>query len=459
MKKKTKVIIGILLVIAIIGGVYYKFITNTVNTNSPNNMNSITNAKTNEEAATERIVMVNGKLYYDTGKESTIDARCGNSDGRITSNIEANKIPVQNDQANFEGNYEYQYGSSNIIELKIDNKWYVFKEDDGNKQKVIDGKSEIVSALSLDDKIQENTIWCGTFQLIWNDLKNDLAKQDIVFNPQLKVVENLNKETFTVNDLSDKYFYKKIGTPSIALKKEIEKAIKEKFNEKSDILDDFQWESRDPKDYFLYTMLKKEFKFEKAFEELETGKFGNYENVKYFGIKSSSEGDELRNQVTVLYYNSKNDFAIKLKTTQEDEVILSKNPNGESFNEIYQNIIEKSNNYNGNKKIQEGELVKIPNLKIDQKVEFTGIENRPFLFSNGDCYSIEKALQTIKFELDNTGGKIKSEAGIMLKCESAVIPSEIREFSLDDTFAVFLIESGKDKPYFAGKINDVTKFQ
>ena len=459
MKKKTKVIIGILLVIAIIGGVYYKFITNTVNTNSPNTMNSITNAKTNEEAATERIVMVNGKLYYDTGKESTIDARCGNSDGRITSNIEANKIPVQNDQANFEGNYEYQYGGSNIIELKIDNKWYVFKEDDGNKQKVIDGESEIVSALSLDDKIQENTIWCGTFQLIWNDLKNDLAKQDIVFNPQLKVVENLNKETFTVNDLSDKYFYKKIGTPSIALKKEIEKAIKEKFNEKSDILDDFQWESRDPKDYFLYTMLKKEFKFEKAFEELETGKFGNYENVKYFGIKSGSEGDELRNQVTVLYYNSKNDFAIKLKTTQEDEVILSKNPNGESFNEIYQNIIEKSNNYNGNKKIQEGELVKIPNLKIDQKVEFTGIENRPFLFSNGDCYSIEKALQTIKFELDKTGGKIKSEAGIMLKCESAVKPSEIREFSLDDTFAVFLIESGKDKPYFAGKINDVTKFQ
>ena len=255
MKKKTKVIIGILLVIAIIVGVYYKFITNTVNTNSPNNTNSITNAKTNEEATTKRIVMVNGKLYYDTGKESTIDARCGNSDGRITSNIESNKIPVQNDQANFEGNYEYQYGSSNIIELKIDNKWYVFKEDDGNKQKVIDGKSEIVSALSLDDKIQENTIWCGTFQLIWNDLKNDLAKQDIVFDPQLKVIENLNKETFTVNDLSDKYFYKKIGTPSIALKKEIEKAIKEKFNEKSDILDDFQWE-RSKGLFFVYHVKK-----------------------------------------------------------------------------------------------------------------------------------------------------------------------------------------------------------
>ena len=82
---------------------------------------------------------------------------------------------------------------------------------------------EITTTLTLEDEIQDNTIWCGTFQLIWNDLKNDLAKQDIIFTPQLKVVDNLNKETFTTNDLSDKYFYKKVGTPSLKLKEEIEK--------------------------------------------------------------------------------------------------------------------------------------------------------------------------------------------------------------------------------------------
>ena len=36
----------------------------------------------------------------------------------------------------------------------------------------------LTTALSLDDKITENAIWCGTFQLIWNDLKNELAKQE-----------------------------------------------------------------------------------------------------------------------------------------------------------------------------------------------------------------------------------------------------------------------------------------
>ena len=330
----------------------------------------------------------------------------------------------------------------------------------------------ITTVLTLDDEITDNTIWCGTFQLIWNDLKNDLAKQDIVFNPQLKVVENLNKETFTTKELSEASYYKKIGTPSLKLKEEIEKAIKDKFNETSDILDDFDLENRDPLDYFLYVMLKKEFQFEKAFEELENGKFRDYDNVKYFGIKSDETG-ELKQQVDVLYYKSKDDFAVKLRTKQEDEVILCKNPEGKTFGEIYNNILDKTevkvynmpnnqDNYEAIKvygELKEGELLKVPNIKLKEKNEITEIEDKKFLFSNGEVYSIEKALQTIEFELDRTGGKIKSEAGMMVKNESVAIMDEIREFSIDDTFAIFLIEKGKDKPYFAGKINDITKFQ
>ena len=312
---------------------------------------------------------------------------------------------------------------------------------------------------SLEDKLTQNTAWCGTFNLIWNDLKNDLAKQDIVFEPQLQVIENLNKETFTTDDISEQYYYKKVGFPSLELKQEIEKAIKDKFNETSDILNDFDWTGRDPEDYFLYAMLKKEFKFEKAFEELENGKFGNYDNVKYFGIKEE-ESDELREQVKVLYYNSKNDFAIKLETKQEDEVILCKNPQGKTFNEIYNNILKQKEEYKGSRSIQEGELVKIPNIKLNEKNEFTEIQNRTFYFSNGLPYSIEKAIQTVEFELDREGGKIKSEAGMMVNYESAmVLPDEIREFFVDDTFAIFLIEENKEAPYFAGKIEDITKFQ
>ncbi len=317
----------------------------------------------------------------------------------------------------------------------------------------------ITTVMTLEDDIQNDSIWCGTFQLIWNDLKNDLAKQDIVFEPQLDVVENLNKETFKENDLSEQYFYKKIGNPTYELKDEIEKAIKSKFNEESDILDDFEWDNENKDGYFLYAMLKKQFEFEKEFEEMEDGKFGNTGTASYFGIKGNSNSDELRNQVGVLYYNSKDDFAIVLKTKQEDEVIICKNPNGINFNEIYENIEKQTESYEGITSLEKGEILKLPNIKLKEKAEFKEIQEKPFEFSNGDTYSIEKAIQTIEFELDKTGGKIKSEAGMLVTKNAVMVPEEPREFVVDDTFAIFLKEEGKEKPYFAGKIDDITKFQ
>ena len=143
--------------------------------------------------------------------------------------------------------------------------------------------------LTLHEEITQDTAWCGTFQLIWNDLKNDLVKQDIVFTPQLEVVKNLNKGTFTTKDISEDSYYKVYGTPTIELKEQIEKEIKEKFNEESDILDEFEWKNSNQNDYFLYSMLKKEFEFEKQFTELDNGTFGKYDNVEYFGIDENTD--------------------------------------------------------------------------------------------------------------------------------------------------------------------------
>jgi len=113
----------------------------------------------------------------------------------------------------------------------------------------------------------------------------------------------------------------------------------------------------------------------------------------------------------------------------------------------------------GSKELEEGEVLKIPNIKLKQKTEFKELQNKLFLFSDGESYKIEKAIQSIEFTLDRKGGKVKSEAGMMVRKENAMLPNENREFVLDDTFAMFLIEEGKTKPYFAAKIDSITKFQ
>lgn len=311
---------------------------------------------------------------------------------------------------------------------------------------------------SLEDEITSNTAWCGTFNLIWNDLKNELAKQDIVFNPQPTAVDNLNKGTFNTSYLSEDSYYKVYGTPTPELKKQIEKAIKEKFNETSSILDDFNWDGATEKDYFLYTMLKKEFEFPKVFTNLDNGNFGKYKNVKYFGIDSNTKKD-VREQVEVLYYNSSSDFAIKLKTKQNDEVIISRGNTETNFGDVFKSITEKSSKYNGSTTFNETDKLKIPNIKFNLKEEITEVENRPFTFSNGQEYCIDKALQTIQFELDEKGGKIKSEAGMSLKA-TAIMPTEKpRDFLVDDTFTIFLKEEGRDLPYFAAQISDISQVQ
>ena len=73
------------------------------------------------------LVRVNGKLYYDTGRESIISGRCGNMDGEITSTVDGTEIPTEDNQSNFGSGFGYQYGAGDTIEIYMNEKWFVFE--------------------------------------------------------------------------------------------------------------------------------------------------------------------------------------------------------------------------------------------------------------------------------------------------------------------------------------------
>lgn len=208
-------------------------------------------------------------------------------------------------------------------------------------------------------------------------------------------------------------------------------------------------------------MLKKEFNFKNKFNELDNGTFGTkYKGIKYFGINAESDS-KLYNQVDILYYNSESDFAVILNTKEGEQIILSRGAEGGNFATIYNNIIEKSKAYAGNKEFTENDFLKVPNIKFNTKKEFNELCDKEFLAKDGDKCKIEQAIQTIELEMDKSGGKIKSEAAIVMTKE-ALMPSkevENRYFYLNDEFTMFLKESGKDMPYFAANIEDITLFQ
>ena len=72
-----------------------------------------------------RMVKLDDKLYYDTGKVSNA-ARCGVMDFELDSSVESGQ-PMENNQTNFGTGYGGQYGmDENEIEVLLDGEWHIF---------------------------------------------------------------------------------------------------------------------------------------------------------------------------------------------------------------------------------------------------------------------------------------------------------------------------------------------
>lgn len=297
----------------------------------------------------------------------------------------------------------------------------------------------------------QNRIWVGTFQLVWNELTDKIVKAPVKFlDFDSQMANNLNQKQFKKSNLNEKSYYVKSGIVSPALKAEIEKNIKSKFHETSDILKMFDF-TYNPEKIFVYAMLKKDFRFTNAFDKLATGNFGNsQEKVKYFGINDNSN-PKLYKNVSVLFYNDDNDFAVKLYTKGKDEVLLYRTNDDKTFDKYYAELNDKTAKYNGDKNFVKNDTLTIPDIKLYQETSFNELEGHQIVGTN---MQIDKTIETVDFRMNNKGVKLKSEAAIMLRCMS-LAPREGRDFTFNNNFVLFLIEKDQNTPYYAMKVSDV----
>ena len=297
----------------------------------------------------------------------------------------------------------------------------------------------------------QNRIWVGTFQLVWNELTDKILKAPVKFlDFDSQMANNLNQKQFKKSNLNEKSYYVKSGIVSPALKAEIEKNIKSKFHETSDILKMFDF-TYNPEKIFVYAMLKKDFRFTNAFDKLATGNFGNsQEKVKYFGINDNSN-PKLYKNVNVLFYNDDNDFAVKLYTKGKDEVLLYRTNDDKTFDKYYAELNDKTAKYSGDKNFVKNDTLTIPDIKLYQETSFNELEGHQIVGTN---MQIDKTIETVDFRMNNKGVKLKSEAAIMLRCMS-LAPREGRDFTFNNNFVLFLFEKNQNTPYYAMKVSDV----
>lgn len=75
-----------------------------------------------------RMVKIDEKLYYETGKTSMAEARCGTADGNFTKNADKFEVPQNNNESNFSESKSYQIGvTENTVEIPIENEWKIFE--------------------------------------------------------------------------------------------------------------------------------------------------------------------------------------------------------------------------------------------------------------------------------------------------------------------------------------------
>lgn len=296
-----------------------------------------------------------------------------------------------------------------------------------------------------------NRIWVGTFQIVWNEVIDNIVYAPIKFvGYKSKVAEALNKKEFKKSDISDKSYYTTYGIVSPNLKKTIEKAIKDKFDETSDILDMFDW-TYQPDKMFIYAMLKKDFKFLHAFDKLSDGGFAkNYTPVKYFGINEDSDRKLYKN-VDVMFYNSAEDFALKLYTKDKDIVMLYRTNDDTTFDKYYSEMNKKAKKFKGDKKFNSDDKLRVPDINLYQETRFKDVEGHRI---KGTNFQIDATIETVDFRMNNEGVKLKSEAAIMMKCLAMPVERG-RNFYFTDNFVLFLIEKGQKTPYYAMKVADV----
>lgn len=281
------------------------------------------------------------------------------------------------------------------------------------------------------NKNTKNNLWIGTLDLAWKDLEEKIG---------LNKIELEGEKPQIVNDLNESTFSKEMLDPNDY-----------KINVERTVTDGYK----------IDATLKKELNFLEAFDNFsDTYKwtFGDNkkEYIKYFGINNASL-EKMNQNVEVLFYNPigngnllSNDFAVKLKTKEGDEIILYRTNDKKSFDEYFEDIKLKTNQYKGSTQFSEDDELRIPYIRINGMISYNELYGKEIKNSNG--LYIYDVIQNVNFSLNEKGCNLSSKASMVSEYMGEGNDTKFCYFN--DTFILFMKEKDSNRPYFALKVDN-----
>lgn len=310
-----------------------------------------------------------------------------------------------------------------------------------------------------------NVIWCGTLQLCWNEAIK-LVGEKLRFTTASPVVEMLNQEDFTVADLDRSSYVAIADFEKNHVEDEIRAALEKTFHgAASPELIPPAPPHPGPDDFVAYSYLFKNLAFANVFSDQVSLDFPD-QPVECFGFDGDHRVEDARSQVTICDYQSDDDFVIKIATkSPKDELILAKVQPGATLAETISNVLQRVAHGNP-ADLTDRDSLAVPKLNFDLRRDFPELEGLVLAPTPAakikDKLVISKAEQLVRFQLNEKGAILKSEAVIVMRATAMANeppPPPSHQMIFDKPFLLMLRQKGALQPYLAIWIGNMTLLQ
>ena len=318
-----------------------------------------------------------------------------------------------------------------------------------------DTRLEAHPDLPLDPKV--NTLWCGTLQLAWNEAVS-LVGEKLDFQPPSgpsvppaseKEIDFLNRQEFQARDLAPGSYVALADFERNQVEARIRAALANVFQgAASPELIPPTPRNPGPDDFVAYAYLYKNLAFAVPFGAIPSQRFGD-RDVQAFGFNQDMHlPAQPQGQVLIYDYKSSDDFVIELKSkSTDDQLILAKIAPGASLGATAAETLRRMK-LSLPEAAGPGDALSIPKLNFDLRKDFRELEG--LTLQPGPStkihlpLSLTKVEQLVRFQLNEKGAILKSEAVIVAR---ALAMMSRHQMIFDRPFLLMMKQKNFNAPY------------
>ncbi len=315
----------------------------------------------------------------------------------------------------------------------------------------------IVPTLDTPTPEGKNIIWCSSFQLTWNELRNQVVGEPVKISGAQEIADRLNRAKETETDLPPDSYYIASGWAFEGKVEQIQNQMAKKFPKVA--LPKF---IPAPGEFVLFSYLTARVRFTLPYFPNDDhfafrSSSGKEISVVCFGIRASDESDkkELRRQVGVLYSRTRHDDPDEIIEDDAQEWVLDLCKDSEP-NQIVAACVPFKQTLGGTldyvssliAKLQPSDfhvndVMLVPEIGMKVQHEYDEIEGKGRSFLNKDFLTahIAKAVQMIDFRLDRSGAALESTTFVFVSAAP-------RRFIFDHPFLIYMKKREAERPFF-----------